>query len=199
MAAQVRRGRLVAALVGAVTLLLGSVVAVVAASGAFGESAASGAYAMVRGFTSDTSTRVPELPGAVVNVSLGNMGGAMMGGRSGMGGGGAMFLSVDRATVPAGTVSFVATNIGSVDHELVVLPLPDGAAPGSRGIGSDNKVDETASLGEASNSGGAGAGEGITPGASGWVSVTLAPGRYELVCNIAGHYADGMYTVLTVT
>jgi uncharacterized cupredoxin-like copper-binding protein len=198
MAAAVRRGRLIAALVGAVTLLLGSVVAVVAASGAFGESAASGPYGMLRGLSSDTSTRVPELPGTVVNVSLGNMGGAMMGGRSGMGGG-AMFLSVDRATVPAGTVSFVATNIGSIEHELVVLPLADGAAPGSRSIGSGNKVDETGSLGEASDSGGAGAGEGITPGASGWVSLTLAPGRYELVCNIAGHYADGMYTVLTVS
>ncbi|NMM24419.1 MAG: hypothetical protein HHJ11_13165 [Phycicoccus sp.] len=198
MAAPVRRGRLIAALVGAVTLLLGSVVAVVAASGAFGESTGSGAYAMVRGFTSDTSTRVPELPGTVVNVSLGNMGGAMMGGSSGMGIG-AMFLSADRATVPAGTVSFVATNIGSIEHELVVLPLADGVAPGSRRIGGGNKVDETGSLGEASNSGGAGAGEGITPGASGWVSLTLAPGRYEFVCNIAGHYADGMYTVLTVT
>ncbi|MCR6494479.1 sulfocyanin-like copper-binding protein [Cellulomonas sp. P24] len=197
MSAPVRRGRLIAALVGAVTLLLGSVVAVVAGSGALGDSAAPSAYAMVRGLTSDSSTRVPELPGTVVNVSLGNMGGAMMGGRSGMGGE-AMFLSVDRSAVPAGTVSFVATNIGSIDHELVVLPLADGVAPGSRSIGPDNKVDETASLGEASNSGGAGAGEGITPGASGWVRLTLAPGRYELVCNIAGHYADGMYTVLTV-
>lgn len=198
MAAPVRRGRLIAALVGAVTLLLGSVVAVVAASGAFGESTGSGAYEMVRGFTSDTSTRVPELPGTVVNVSLGNMGGAMMGGRSGMGNG-AMFLSADGATVRAGTVSFVATNIGSIEHELVVLPLADGVAPGSLRTGGRNKVDETGSLGEASNSGGAGAGEGIAPGASGWVSLTLAPGRYELLCDIAGHYADGMYTVLTVT
>lgn len=198
MAAPVRRERLLATLVAAVALLLGSVVAVVAASGAFGEGAASGAYAMVRGLSSNTSTQVAELPGTIVNVSLGNMGGAMMGGRSGMGGG-AMFLSADRATVPAGTVSFVATNIGSIDHELVVLPLADGATPGSRRIGGDNKVDETDSLGEASNAGGAGAGEGITPGASGWVSLTLAHGRYELVCNIAGHYADGMYTVLTVT
>jgi len=46
---------------------------------------------------------------------------------------------------------------------------------------------------------GAGAGEGIVPGASGWVTVTLAPGQYELVCNLAGHYTAGMYTQLTVT
>jgi uncharacterized cupredoxin-like copper-binding protein len=36
------------------------------------------------------------------------------------------------------------------------------------------------------------------PGASGWVTVTLPPGRYELVCNLPGHYAAGMYTQLTV-
>ena len=44
-----------------------------------------------------------------------------------------------------------------------------------------------------------GAGQGILPGTSGWVSITLEPGRYELVCNLPGHYAAGMYTQLTVT
>jgi uncharacterized cupredoxin-like copper-binding protein len=33
----------------------------------------------------------------------------------------------------------------------------------------------------------------------GWVTVTLAPGRYELVCNLPGHYVSGMYGELTVT
>ncbi|MHB1490317.1 sulfocyanin (SoxE) [mine drainage metagenome] len=198
MAAPAPRGRLVAALAAAVTLLLGSVAAVVVASGAVGEGTTTGVRTVARGPSSNTATPVPELPGTIVNVTVGNMGGAMMGRGSGVGGG-AMFLRVDRATVRAGAVSFVATNLGSVNHELVVLPLADGATPGSRRVGGDNKVDETGSLGEASNSGGAGAGEGITPGASGWVSLTLAPGRYELVCDIAGHYADGMHAVLTVT
>ena len=45
---------------------------------------------------------------------------------------------------------------------------------------------------------GAGSGEGVAPGASSWVTLTLAPGRYELVCNFPGHYAAGMYTQLTV-
>ena len=29
-------------------------------------------------------------------------------------------------------------------------------------------------------------------------TVTLTPGRYELLCNIAGHYGAGMYTELDV-
>jgi uncharacterized cupredoxin-like copper-binding protein len=109
-----------------------------------------------------------------------------------------MRLVTDRASVPHGTVSFVATATGSLDHELVVLPLRAGQAAGTRAIGADGTVDESTSLGEASKSCGAGEGDGIAPGASGWLTLTLAPGRYELVCNVAGHYAAGMWTVLVV-
>ncbi len=40
-------------------------------------------------------------------------------------------------------------------------------------------------------------GDGIAVGAAGWV--TLEPGRYELVCNLPGHYAAGMYNELDVS
>jgi uncharacterized cupredoxin-like copper-binding protein len=141
---------------------------------------------------------VPNLSGSVVNISLTNMGGPMMGGGGPMFGG-AMELSADRATVQGGKVSFLVTNGGSVTHELVILPLPASQIVGTRRIGGDGKIDEAGSLGEASKTCGEGAGQGVVPGASGWVSVTLAPGRYELVCNLPGHYAAGMYTQLTVT
>lgn len=61
------------------------------------------------------------------------------------------------------------------------------------------EIDEAGSLGEASDSCGEGTGQGILPGTSSWVSVTLQAGRYELVCNLPGHYATGMYTQITVT
>jgi len=82
---------------------------------------------------------------------------------------------------------------------MVLLPLLSSRGVGALPIGRDAKVDERGSLGEASKTGGAGAAEGIVPGASGWETVTLAPGQYELVCNTAGHYTAGMYTQLTVT
>jgi uncharacterized cupredoxin-like copper-binding protein len=124
----------------------------------------------------------------------------MMGGQgNAMMGGGAMGLTADHASVPHGTVSFMVTNAGTIDHEMVILPLPNSSALGVRPIGGDAKISETGSLGEASKSGGAGAGEGIATGASGWVTVTLAPGQYELVCNLPRHYSAGMYTQLTVT
>jgi len=85
------------------------------------------------------------------------------------------------------------------DHEVVVLPLPKGQSVGQRIVSSDNKIDETGSLGEASNTCGSGAGAGIAPGALGWTTISLPPGRYEVLCNIAGHYASGMYTELDVS
>jgi uncharacterized cupredoxin-like copper-binding protein len=142
---------------------------------------------------------VPPQSGSLVNVALTNMGGPMMGGSNGERSAGAMRLIADQPTVRHGTISFLVTNRGSVSHEMVVLPLEKSQLAGTRAIGGDGKVDETGSLGEASNSCRSGPGEGILPGTSGWVTVTLPPGQYELICNLSGHYAAGMYTQLTVT
>jgi uncharacterized cupredoxin-like copper-binding protein len=143
-----------------------------------------------------SSCAVPALPGTVVQVRLTNMGGGMMGG--GMMGGGNMRVSADTASVPRGSVTFVARNNGSITHELVVLPLANGQQAGDRTIQGDGAVNEDASLGEASNACGASEGDGIPPGSASWVTLDLQPGRYELVCNISGHYAAGMHTQLTV-
>ncbi|MDY7526867.1 MULTISPECIES: sulfocyanin-like copper-binding protein [unclassified Cryobacterium] len=160
------------------------------------------------GAAAGSSCATPQLAGTVVNVSLRNMGGSMMGGDNGMMGGntgngmmhrGAMNLSLDRSSVSSGTVSFLATNDGSISHELVILPLVDSHVAGSRSISGEHKIDETASLGEASATCKAGEGTGIAPGSAGWVTLDLPPGRYEVICNLPGHYAAGMYQELTVT
>jgi uncharacterized cupredoxin-like copper-binding protein len=106
-------------------------------------------------------------------------------------------LLVDPTSVSAGKISFVVHNEGNLVHEMLVMPLPrDGA--GTRPTGSDGKIDESASLGEASQSCAAGRGDGIAPGATGWVTLDLVPGRYELICDQPWHYAAGMFDVLTV-
>ncbi len=144
-------------------------------------------------------TAPASLPGPTVAVSLTDMSmmNAPTGGAAPMGE--RMALHATPASVPAGRISFVASNFGGRTHELVILPLPAGASAGSRVPGPDGKVDETGSLGEASASCAAGTGEGITSGSVGWVTVTLPAGRYELVCNLQNHYADGMYQQLVVT
>ena len=149
-------------------------------------------------FSTLTCTAPPDLPGSTVIVTLGDMGMTqMMGGTAPLGA--HMMLRAVPATVPAGKVSLVAENMGWRTHELVILPLPPGEQAGQRVPGPDGTVDEKGSLGEASTSCGAGAGEGIRAGTVSWTTLTLAPGRYELICNLPNHYADGMYQELLVT
>ena len=171
--------------------------------GAGGNSTASSTGVGMMGGTGYHFARVTcsaprSLPGRIVNVTLANMGlTQMMGGTAPLGA--HMMLRISPATVPAGQISLVASNMGWRTHELVILPLAVGAAAGQRVPGGDGKVAEAGSLGEASHSCPNGAGDGITSGSVGWTTLTLPPGRYELVCNLSNHYADGMYEQLVVT
>lgn len=138
------------------------------------------------------------LPGRTVAVTLADMGMTKMtGGTAPVGA--HMTLRASPATVPAGQISLVASNRGWRTHELVILPLPAGAAAGQHVPGPDGKIIESGSVGEASRSCAAGAGPGIAAGTVSWSTVTLKPGRYELICNLANHYTDGMYEQLRVT
>jgi len=138
------------------------------------------------------------LPGRTINVAVGDMGmNSMMGGDAELGG--FMRLKANPATFPAGKVTLVVRNFGWRTHELVILPLAAGQPAGQRTPGSDGKIDETGSLGEASTSCGSGVGEGITAGSAGWTTLTLTPGRYEFLCNLKNHYANGMYQEILVT
>lgn len=166
-----------------------------------------------------TSCAVPPLPGTVVDVTAADMGGHMhhRWGRAGAGrvsdswrpgpmmrrdtwwAMGAMALTPSRADVPAGTVSLAVRNRGMLPHEVAVLPLPAGQPAGARAVGRDGTVDEAGLVAEAARTCGPGDGDGVSPGAAGWVTTRLAPGSYELVCNRPGHYASGMYAPLHVS
>ncbi len=205
------RRLLLAAMLAAIVLAAGSTVALAAANGAFSGQAATRVRTPTGRAATGTRCAAPALAGAVVDVTLADMGGGMMAGRAGPGSmmGGQMMggwrgmgmarVLVSQGAVSAGTVSLRVLNQGAATHELVVLPLPAGQPAGARTVGTDGQVDETGSLGEASRSCGAGEGDGITAGATGWVTLTLKPGRYELICNLPGHYAAGMHTELDVT
>jgi len=153
-----------------------------------------GVSASPPGSTSST----PTASKAVVNVTLTDSGGPR-----GVGTGelrpGLMGLTLDRATVPHGTVSFRVLNAGVVKHEMLILPLAQSQSAGTRPFGSDAKVDETGSMGEGGAQHEHSTDGGMAPHASHVMTLTLPPGEYELVCNIAGHYVSGMYGKLTVT
>ena len=137
------------------------------------------------------------LQGSIVKVVLSDMGMTrMMGGVAPMGA--HMRLIASPSTISSGASSIVVKNLGWRTHELVILPLSKNTESGLRVPGADGKVSELGSLGEASKNCGAGVGSGISSGSASWTTITLKPGRYELICNLANHYADGMYQELDV-
>ena len=101
-------------------------------------------------------------------------------------------IVADHKTIKAGEITFTVTNKGTLNHELLVIrtDLPLGGIP----IGADNKFKEDDP--KATNVGESGEYEvGLTK----TFKVTLTPGKYQLVCNIANHYKNGMHIAFTVT
>jgi len=104
---------------------------------------------------------------------------------------GPMGITVSASTVPAGDVTFAVSNASRVMvHEMVISPIKDGKTPlpyDKAGM----KVDEDAAghLGEVAD---------LEPGKKGSLTLNMKPGQYILYCNVAGHYALGMWTLLTV-
>jgi uncharacterized cupredoxin-like copper-binding protein len=99
-------------------------------------------------------------------------------------------LTANPTSVPPGGVFFAARNVGQGVHEVVVLRTvrsPD-ALPVT-----GSQVDETAPgierLGRIGN---------VRPGSGDGLRIELQPGRYVLICNIAGHYQQGMRAALQV-
>lgn len=140
--------------------------------------------------------------GATVNVLLWDRGGMSMGHMQGMPHMGLamplarmpmamMGIATDEIEVPAGEVTFAVVNQSRVlGHEMVVAKVDDPTQPLPYDTEAE-EVDEDAAgaLGEV---------EILPPGESGEVTLRLDPGSYVLFCNVAGHYAAGMWAVLTV-
>jgi plastocyanin len=74
-------------------------------------------------------------------------------------------------TVPAGEVTFAVTNTGNIEHEFEIFK-------------GDAVVDEI---------------EGLVPGLTKNLIVTLEAGEYTYVCKLAGHEEQGMKGILRVT
>jgi FtsP/CotA-like multicopper oxidase with cupredoxin domain len=87
---------------------------------------------------------------------------------------GEMFVKADKTTVAAGHVHIAVKNTGSMPHGLAIVAEPV-KAPGGM-------LDESTFLAK---------GKELAPGQSELVMADLKPGRYELVCFMAGHFAAG--------
>jgi uncharacterized cupredoxin-like copper-binding protein len=106
-----------------------------------------------------------------------------------------------QSTLPAGSVTFDATNKGPADeHEMVVLrtDLAPNALPTQTDGSADEEGAGVESVGEIHD---------FPPGQTQSATFDLQPGHYVLICNIVdtengqttSHYHQGMWVEFTVT
>jgi uncharacterized cupredoxin-like copper-binding protein len=101
-------------------------------------------------------------------------------------------VDIDAVGATAGDVTFTMTNSGTIQHEFLVVKtdIADGKIP----LGADNRFSEE------------GEGLAVIDEIPEWniketktLTVKLDPGNYQLLCNIEGHYANGMHTAFVVS
>ena len=102
-------------------------------------------------------------------------------------------ITADISSVSAGETLYVATNDGTIPHEIVYLrtdrPVDD--LP----VGSDDKVNRFA---EGIEDLGVIRTDALVPGATVRETFDLPAGNYALICNIPGHYVAGMFTAFVI-
>jgi uncharacterized cupredoxin-like copper-binding protein len=101
---------------------------------------------------------------------------------------GTYYFTVTPLSVKAGPTTITFKNVGTKEHEVVVLKTDTPAD--KLQVGANHEVSEVASVGEDSET---------KPGKTKSTTIDLQPGNYVLVCNIERHYEKGMYGTLTVT
>ena len=97
-------------------------------------------------------------------------------------------IASDHPTIAAGHVVIGIRNHASTAHELKVIKT-DLAADQLPVDAATAKVTEDGKVGELLN---------IVGGASRKLVLELTPGKYVLICNVAGHYQLGMRAALEV-
>ena len=101
-----------------------------------------------------------------------------------------MGIKLSKKSVKAGEVTFEVDNSSKETvHEMLVIP-----APADEKVAYDQKEakldeDKAGSLGEV---------EETDPGKGGKLTLNLKLGTYILSCNVANHFANGMWTTFAV-
>jgi uncharacterized cupredoxin-like copper-binding protein len=81
---------------------------------------------------------------------------------------------------PAGKVRFVVTNIGTIEHEFVVIKTNKPAGNLLKG----KEANETGAVGEL---------DGVKAGNARVLVLNLTRGHFALICNLPGHYKTGQF------
>lgn len=139
----------------------------------------------------------PALAGTTINVKLWDNGDMNPDAKLGMGmhadlGKAMMGIDIDKTDVVAGPVTFDVRNSSKETvHEMIVVPVDDADAKLPY-VNGESRIDEDAAghLGEVSE---------LDPGKSGSLTLDLKPGNYAVLCNVPGHFMNGMWKTFEVT
>jgi len=113
---------------------------------------------------------------------------------------GPMTLVPFDSSAPAGDITFRVKNLGTVEHEMIILktdtpfdqlPVADAGDPPAPVTTGADKVDEANNVGETGD-------PNLQPGDTRTFTANLTAGNYVLVCNLGGHYQMGMRAPFTV-
>jgi len=103
-------------------------------------------------------------------------------------------IAAGSTTIEHGKQSLRITNAGTIPHELLVFRPAAGTDPKGLPVSSDGDINEDGPVATKISHG-----DNIDPGKSQTRTVDFStPGPYVLVCNIAGHYKQGMAEIVTV-
>src|SRR3954466_9858386 len=101
-------------------------------------------------------------------------------------------ITLDTSTTSAGSVTFDIANQGPSTHEFVVFKTD--LAPDALPTSSDGTVDEKGKGVEHIDEV-----EDIAAGSNETLTTNLDAGSYVVICNLPGHYQQGMHAALTVS
>ena len=100
-------------------------------------------------------------------------------------------ITLSEESIAAGELRFEGINQGNLTHELEVFLVPEGVDADALPMeGNTVPAKETLELIDEV--------EDIAPGTSAPLSLDLEPGTYAVICNLPGHYANGMHATFTV-
>jgi uncharacterized cupredoxin-like copper-binding protein len=154
-------------------------------------SSTTGANELEGGVKIPSSTSGTTVAARTVTVTLGDTQGAA----------GPMTLTASPAAAPAGDVTFIVKNVGTIEHEAVVLktktpfdklPITYGGDPPVPVKTGADKVGEDTNVGETGD-------PNLQPGDTRTFTIkNMTAGQYAIVCNLAAHYGKGMRAPLTI-
>ncbi len=100
-------------------------------------------------------------------------------------------IALSETTLAAGELRFEGINEGTLTHEFEVFAVPEGVDANALPLDGDvARADEMLEVVDEV--------EDIAPGTSAGLSLDLEPGTYAVMCNLPGHYANGMHATFTV-